>query len=270
MLQPDALRGVHMADGAPIPHTSAGPETITPFSDCHDTNRMPQPLKVNGLLMPPDFPTTLFEHVYSRARLRSTSHVSAFEHFNAAWNAISFRYLALCDDGDAFTASVSAPDGGASLEERYQQERHLFGFFSNGFSAFESFFYGMFAIGALLHPVDFPLATPKEQQAVSPASTDRAYARAFVGDPILATFAAVFTDAAYREWKEVRNILTHRTAPGRTIFVSVESDEDLLARWKINDIALGRETTSVRRGHAARMLSALLNAAAVFTESRIT
>jgi hypothetical protein len=259
-----------MADCAPILHTSAGPETITPFSDCHDTNRMPQPLKVNGLLMPPDFPTTLFERVYSRARLRSTSHVSAYEHFNAAWNAISFRYLALCDDGDAFTASVSAPDGGASLQERYQQERHLFGFFSNGFSAFESFFYGMFAIGALLHPVDFPLATPKEQQAVSPASTDRAYARAFVGDPILATFAAVFTDAAYREWKEVRNILTHRTAPGRTIFVSVESDEDLLARWKINDIPLGRETASVRRGHAARMLSALLNAAAVFTESRIT
>lgn len=259
-----------MADGAPIPHTSAGPETITPFSDCHDTNRMPQPLKVNGLLMPPDFPTTLFERVYSRARLRSTSHVSAYEHFNAAWNAISFRYLALCNDGDAFTASVSAPDGGASLQERYQQERHLFGFFSNGFSAFESFFYGMFAIGALLHPVDFPLATPKEQQAVSPASTDRAYARAFVGDPILATFAAVFTDAAYREWKEVRNILTHRTAPGRTIFVSVESDEDLLARWKINDIPLGRETASVRRGHAARMLSALLNAAAVFTETRIT
>jgi hypothetical protein len=231
---------------------------------------MPQPLKVNGLLMPPDFPTPLFERVYSRALLRSTSHASAYEHFTAAWNAISFRYLALCDDGDAFTTSVSAPNGGASLEQRYRQERHLFGFFSNGFSAFESFFYGMFAIGALLHPVDFPLATPKEQQAVTPASTDRAYARVFVGDPILAAFAAVFTDAAYREWKEVRNVLTHRTAPGRTIFVSVESDEPLLARWKINDIALGAQTAFLRRGHAARMLGALLSAATVFIESRIT
>ena len=80
----------------------------------------------------------------------------------------------------------------------------------------------------------------------------------------------MFTDAAYREWKEIRNVLTHRTAPGRTIVVSVESDEALLARWKINDIPLGTQTASLRRGHAARMLNALLNAAAVFTESRIT
>ena len=230
---------------------------------------MPQPLQVNGLLMPPDFPTTSFERVYSRARLRASSQASAYEHFNAAWNAISFRYLALCDDGAAFTASVSAPDGRASLEQRYRQERHLFGFFTNGFSAFESFFYAMFAIGALLHPVEFPLAIPKEQQAVKPASTYRAYSRVFVGDPILAAFTAVLTDAAYREWMEVRNILTHRTAPGRTIFVSIESDEDLLARWKINDIPLGPQTASSRRGHAARMLSALLDAAVVFTESRI-
>jgi hypothetical protein len=228
-----------------------------------------QPLKVNGLLMPTDFPSPSFERVYSRALLRSAGNASAYEHFSAAWNAVSFRYLAHCDDGDAFTASVSAPDGGESLEQRYQQERHLFGFFSNGFSAFESFFYGMFAIGALLHPAQFPLTSPKEQQAVSPSSTDRIYTRAFAGDPVLAAFAAVFMDSAYKEWKEIRNILTHRTAPGRTIFVSIESDEDLLARWKINDIELGTQTAPIRRSHTARMLGSLLDAAALFTEARL-
>jgi len=220
--------------------------------------------------MPPDFPTTSFERTYSCARRRSSSCASAFEHFNAAWNAISFRYLALCDDGEAFTASVIAPDGGASLEQRYSQERHLFGLFSNGFSAFESFFYGMFAVGALLHPLEFPLATPKQQQAISPTSTEHAYARVFAGDPILPAFAAVLTDTAYKEWREIRNILTHRTAPGRTIFVNVGSDENLLARWKIYDIPLGAQTAPLRRGHAARLLSALLNASAVFTESRFS
>jgi hypothetical protein len=86
----------------------------------------------------------------------------------------------------------------------------------------------------------------------------------------LIAFQSVFADPAYREWKEVRNVLTHRTAPGRTIFVSIDSDEDLPPRWKINDIALDQQTATTRRAHAARMLTGLLEAATVFAETHIT
>jgi hypothetical protein len=129
---------------------------------------MGQPLAINGLPMPPDFPTAAFERTYARARRKASSNVTLYEHFGAAWNAISFRYLDLCSEGDDFTASITAPDSAASLEQRYRQERHLFGFFSAGFSAFEAYFYGMFAIGGMLKPSDFPMSSPKEQQAVSP------------------------------------------------------------------------------------------------------
>lgn len=230
---------------------------------------MGQPLVLNGLLMPPDFPTAAFERAYARAGRKARSSAALYEHFSAAWNAISFRYLALCSEGDDFTASITAPDSVASLEQRYRQERYLFGFFSAGFSAFEAYFYGMFAIGGMLKTSDFPMSTSKEQQAVSPTSTSRTYERAFPGDAILTGFQSMFTDAAYREWKEVRNVLTHRTAPGRTIFVSIGSDEDLPPRWKINNIVLDENTAASRRTHASRMLGALLSAGADFVERHI-
>lgn len=237
--------------------------------DRNSPEDMGQPLAINGLLMPPDFPTAAFERAYARARRKASASTVLYDHFSAAWNAISFRYLDLCAEGDGFTASITAPPGVASFEQRYRQERHLFGFFSTGFSAFEAYFYGMFAIGGMLQPSDFPLSSPKEQQAVSPASANRTYERAFPGDPILNTFQSIFADVAYREWKEVRNVLTHRTAPGRTIFVSIGSDEDLPPRWKINNIVLDESTAASRRTHASRMLGTLLNAAADFIESHV-
>jgi hypothetical protein len=231
---------------------------------------MTQALAVNGLVMPTDFPSAPFEVAYSRVVTLAGRHPANVEHFMAAWNAISLRFLALISDGDEFTASIGRTGSTASLEERYSQERHLFGFFSNVFSSFEAYFYGMFAVGAMLNAAAFPLTTPREQQAVAPGSTERAYSTAFSTDPLLTAFQAVFADPAYRELREVRNILTHRTAPGRRIFVSIESDEDLSPEWKINNIVLDGATTAARRAHTARILGVLLDAAAKFAQARIT
>jgi hypothetical protein len=228
------------------------------------------PLTANGLLMPADFPTAPFERSYVRVRRRAAMHGAVFEQFGGAWNALSMRYVALAANGDEFTRLITQPSGAApDPQQRFEQESRLFGLFSNGFSAFEAYFYGMFAVGTLFRPADFPLGTPREQQAVSPGRTGAAYSRFFVGDPVLAAFDAVFCDAAYRELREVRNVLTHRTAPGRTIFVGIGSDEDLPARWKINNIALDGRMASARRADVARLLAVLLEAAAVFVEARI-
>ena len=219
--------------------------------------------------MPSDFPAQLFERAYLHVRASLAGQVPpAFEHFSSAWNALSFRYLGLVAEGEDFTRSITSSEGLQSLEHRYRQERHLFGLFSNGFSAFESYFYGMFALGALIRPPDFPLATPKDQQSVSPSTTQKAYSRSFSGDPVLVAFGATFLDPAYREWREVRNVLTHRTAPGRTIFVSIGSDDDLPPLWKINNIPLDGLTASTRRAQAARMLSRLLEATALFVDAQ--
>jgi hypothetical protein len=228
------------------------------------------PLAANNLFMPPDFPTAAFERTYLRAKLRSASQAPTYDHFNAAWNAIALRFLTLSAEDELFANAISAADSGASFEKRYLQERHLFGFFSNGFATFEAFFYGMFAVGGFLKPAEFPMTTPSEQQRISPNSTESAYRRHFSGVPMLAAMQSVLVDPAYAEWKFVRNVLTHRTAPGRTLYVATSSDLAPAPRWKIGDITLDGTTLVTRRAHAARMLGVLLDAAALFMETLIS
>lgn len=221
--------------------------------------------------MAADFPRNGYDRVFLKVRSVANARPQMFDHFGGAWNAISYRFMAMCFHGDTFSASIVLPQGPRQtyFMKRYGEERELFGFFSNSFSTFESFFYGMFSVGNYLSPYDFPMATAKDQQAVSPTNTDRAYRKAFPGDPILAAFTAVFSDTRFRELREIRNILTHRTAPARKMFVGIGSDEELPDRWKLNDIPLDTQLTPSRRANTAQLLGTLLNAAATFVEARI-
>jgi hypothetical protein len=225
-------------------------------------------LATNGLLMPADFPVAAYERVHVKLQARAANLGSIYDHFGGAWNAISIRYLALVDEGDAFSALISAP-GSTNAQDRYRQEKSLFGFFGNGFSTLEAYFYGLYAIGAALQPAHFPLVTPRDQQSVSPTKTQESYAQAFPGDVILTSIQSLFTDPAYREWKQVRNVLTHRTAPGRTLFVSVDADTDLPPVWKLNNITLDAKTAPLRRAQLSKLLTMLLEAAAAFVDARL-
>jgi hypothetical protein len=222
------------------------------------------------MVLPGDFPISPFER--SVARVQScweVRHPDEVGQMVGAWSALSYRFLAHGDEGEAFNRSIMGQNAFSSHKERYKQERYLFGFFSNGFAAFESYFYGMYSIGAVLNPTHFPFATPKDRQGVSPTSTERAYAKAFPGDPLLNTYRNVFADIAYQELREIRNVLTHRTAPGRTIFVGVGSDEPMAPRWKLNNISLDGSTVQARRAHTSRLLTAVLAAGAAFVDAHV-
>ena len=104
-----------------------------------------KPLIVNGLHMSPDFPTATFERAYAHVNSMVTG--SSWEHFSAAWNAISLRFLSLAADERLFLDSINAKDAGRSHQLRFEQERYLFNFFSNGFSAFEAFFTAFLLLG---------------------------------------------------------------------------------------------------------------------------
>ena len=226
------------------------------------------PLTTNGLLMPADFPSAGYEELHKRVvKLHSKP---AYGHFAGAWNGISYRFNALADYDEAFTQSISTHGPAPNPAERYRQERDLFGFFSNGFSAFESFFYGAFALGALLEPSQFALATPADQQQVTPRRTITAYERVFSGTAVIGRFQAIVADPGYIELREIRNVLTHRSAPGRTIHVSVGSEETPPGQWKLANINLDKSTTGERRLRIVGVLSEALAALQEFAEATIT
>jgi hypothetical protein len=226
-------------------------------------------LSTNGLLMPADFPVIHYESVHKHVQPQSQTENDRYEQFAGAWNAVAYRFVATGEYEAALTAAFSDVRGAVTPEKRSWQERDLFGFFSNGVSVFESAFYGLFSIGALLAAAEFPLSTPSDQQRVSPTTTSSALKKAFPGDPILEVVSAVTSDTAYREAREIRNVLTHRTAPGRTFFASVGGDDDLPDQWKLNNITLDATMASTRRAEVARLLTELLKGIDRFVQARL-
>ena len=221
-------------------------------------------LTMNGLAMPDDFPSAHVEEIYKRLLPLSETHIELYAQCAGAWNALSYRYLALVEYADAFSASLAKHGSAPSHDERYRQERQLFGFFSNGFSAFEALFYGMFAVGSFLDSTSFPLSSPKDERRVSASRTVDAYAHSFADDPIVSVLKSVVDDRAYTEWKEVRNVLTHRTAPGRILFVGIDETETPADQWKLFNITLDQAAMSTRREQASAILARVLAASERF------
>lgn len=240
-----------------------------------------QPLVTTGLIMPEDFATAPYTAVHSRVGPLIDAQPLAWPLYAGAWNAVSYRFRACADHDEAFTASVERAGGSPPLSERYVQERELFNFFVNGLATMESFCFGLFAIGSMVALPDFPIATPKDEQRITPESTAKAYASAFPGEKITDALMKLIRDQSFIKWKEVRNVLAHRSAPqrahSRTIAVSIPSGDastpvntpiDPPPTW-LNGISIDVNTTSARRAWLAGVIHEILEAAATFVAARL-
>jgi hypothetical protein len=97
------------------------------------------------LTVPDDFPAKQFEAVHNKlATYDGHTYSLSFD----ALRAIAYRFIALADYDESFTASIKQYGISSSHAIRYNEDRDLFGFFSNGFSVFEAFWFALFAIGA--------------------------------------------------------------------------------------------------------------------------
>ncbi|KYC31730.1 hypothetical protein A0J57_13995 [Sphingobium sp. 22B] len=225
------------------------------------------PLAPNGLIPHVDFPAEPYEAVHADVAAR-WSGAASYRQYSSAWNALAYRFHGAVDAGDAFQRSLAKFGSHPAPQQRYQQEEALFNFFSNGFSAFESLFYGLFAIGSFIDSSAFPLTSPREQQRVSPSHTNDAYKRAFPGDPILAAFASIFDDPSYQRWRDMRNVLTHRAAPGRRIYVGIGSGDAPPVEWKLNDLPLDECMVPARQSELAKLISGVLSATKTFVATQ--
>lgn len=240
-----------------------------------------QTLVTTGLIMPKDFATAPYTAVHSRAGPLIDAQPHAWPLYAGAWNAVSYRFHACADHDEVFTASVERAGGSPPSSERYVQERELFNFFVNGLATMESLCFGLFAIGFMLALPDFPIATPKDLQRITPESTAKAYASAFPGEKITDALGQLTGDQSFIKWKEVRNVLAHRSAPrrahSRTIAVSIPSGDapatvntpsDPPPTW-LNGVLIDVNTTSARRAWLADVTHKILEAAATFVAARL-
>jgi len=156
-------------------------------------------LSTSGVDVPNDFPASQFEAVHTK--LVAYGQRSEYGLIVGALHAIAFRFRALSGYDENFTASINNHGPGPGQPFRYEQERGLFGFFSNAFSVFEAFCFALFAIGALTGSGRFPLATEDDERNVTWNSMQQAYGGAFPGNPILDELRAIADDAALRSFE---------------------------------------------------------------------
>jgi hypothetical protein len=228
----------------------------------------PQTLRAISLPKPTDFPVGPYEAIYEAVTAKYSQHALCAHHADA-WNALAYRYRETVDAGELF-ASLLRTHGTAPIpEQRYAQERAVFDFYSSGFSAFECAFYGFYAIGAFLGAGGFTLATERDQQRVSPSSTSAAYTRAFPNDPFSSVLISTLADADFQNWRAVRNVLTHRTAPGRRMYVSIGGDDALPTEWKLNSMPLDETIAIKGRRNLVRVLETLLIGGAEFVTRKL-
>lgn len=232
-------------------------------------NRSPlRILRANGLRVPPEFPVAPYETIYEVVTKKYGQH-AYFGHHAEAWNALAYRYQEIVDAGELFAALLRAHGTAPVPEHRYAQERAIFDFYSSGFSALECAFYGFYAIGMLLSADGFTLASERDQQRVSPGSTKDAYARAFPDDPFIAVLESILGDPDFQSWRAVRNVLTHRTAPGRRMYASIGGGDELQTEWNLNGMPLSDTIAVNGRRNLVRVLETLLVGGADFIVRKV-
>jgi hypothetical protein len=241
---------------------------------------MSNPSRIPGqtkLLMPEDFPLVDYNAVYACLKLRSALYWTAFEHFQASWQAVSYRFLAVDECDLEFTASVgvAGPWSLSNPQQHYIQERSLFGFFVSGLAALESFAFAAYMVGAMKKGTDFPIATLKDLKHIEIKSTQQNYAKAFPQIRLTDELGKLLTDPKFKEWEDLRNVLAQRVVPVRRIRLTVDSRtqiaRDITEFWKTDpstELAIDGQTTTVRRAWLADILSTLIPALHEFIQTR--
>lgn len=138
------------------------------------------------------------------------------ENFIGACKAVVFRHRAAWDYDKAFVSALTGPD---SVENQYEQEKCLFGFFTSSLAAIESFYFGTYFVGWELSPNSFGLASQPTKIKVK--CTSGSFKQAFPSDLLTAALSSVPGQAQYDGLCKIRHMLAHRIVPNRIRHLSV-------------------------------------------------
>jgi len=170
--------------------------------------------------LPPDYPTERAESIYRKLLddMDAKSHARAL--MGLGFKGVAYRFRAAADYQGESETSYYAPGGAAPpLDEQYRQERALFGFFVSGLASLESFAFATHAAAAHYKSAQF-LLSDDALRAVDPRSVADGLARLWPSASLTEVWQRLIADDAFRKWKEVRNILSHRLVPPRLIAIS--------------------------------------------------
>ena len=198
-------------------------------------------------------------------------HRFEYNHYYSAWVAVAFRLRACAIHSQDFTDAFQRTSGTSQAIELYQEDDALFDFFVKGLAALESFYYSLYALGALIFTptqmpsvppsAEFPLldpahlldpTQPDSMRNIAAAKTHLRFTQVFPGLPLTELLGRILGDEMYKEWNQIRNVLAHRAASaGRTIqyqgpLFFQSGEPPLSVRQWVSDLPLDAATTTSR------------------------
>lgn len=218
-----------------------------------------------GLIMPKVFPVEPYESIHKRIVKKKDDYSKSWHQYAGAWNAVGYRFLSCNNHDKTFTESIQRAGNAPPPSERYIQESNLFGFFVSGLSTIDSLLYGLYAIASIIKVEEFPIATFRDLKSITPENTKNKFKAEFTNRSITVFLEGLIDGEDYKEWKDIRNILAHRTSPGRHFFGGGNHSGNAL--W-INEIHINDKTTSKRFKWFVDVIINLLNEIEIFTNDK--
>ena len=219
-----------------------------------------------GLSEPNDFPAADHIRLNRRVGPRQPGQPDIYPEYAGGWNGVAYRFFECAQNDVAFRTWFARGGPSPVIDLRYRQETHLFYFFVAGLASIESFSYMAYALAAFIDPANFPLVTPAQKRAITPALTVSKYNIGFPGDKVTLALDAVIASQEFIEWSAIRNVLAHRISPARAFLAG--GPQHGTALW-MGLGTLDAATTRDRRAWLAAKLTDLVEATADFADARL-
>jgi hypothetical protein len=238
--------------------------------------------KTCSIDLPDTFPTQIYDGVSTKvawltsqkddATARLTKNV--YPAFGSAWLGVAYRITAVVRYDVEFRKSIANNPGPAG-EERFIQERALFGCFVSAVSCVECFFVAAYAVGAAFDSNSFPVANGTDLDKLYPRPVADAFANGFPLDAFTTEIAAVAASSDFWKIRTLREVLSHRGALLRshrinlgtgTASASVATNPKALPRDFQYSTELNDDTTGVHAKWTLDTLNGLIGELSSFLD----
>jgi hypothetical protein len=222
---------------------------------------------ISGVLdleMPSEFPTRAYDSALNRLTVGGLSSLTA-EHCRAGWLGVGFRYLAVVEGDERFAESLREHGSAPPMPERVDQEHALFQFSAAACSVIECFAYSVHSAAAGLGVPGFRVSAESDRRGVNRTTTATRLETDLPNHVLPKTLVAVLGSTQWEALTITRNVLLHRAAPPRQVFLTNVPGVDRPSEIRQSvhrgaDLVVTPQLTSDRRAWLATSLHGLCDA----------
>lgn len=222
-------------------------------------------------VLPDDFPMQQLEQTYRVCIDMIGSEKQSARLMGMGFAGVAYRFRTMAENDDIFTASIIQDGCGPSSNDYYKQITSLYIFFVSGLSCIESFYFAIHSLGHYYRQECFKLS-PKALKKVTCKNVAEDFKRFWNGSNLTLEMTKLVESDEFKEWSEIRNILSHRLVLPREIIFDCQAGStsaNLLrqqAGSKGSNNPLNEKATSNRRGWISKQISLLIDSFELFIQ----